>query len=781
MEMKVEDVQAKVLKYVGNSRPLLDSKQKVRGAIRYGSDMGLDHMAYARLLLSPHPHAYIKDIDVSKAKELPNVIEVFTYKNTPDTKYSRYRLLPEQETAPADEVLFSRKVRCVGDRVAAVVARDKETARMALDLITVNYEKLPAFIRFEESIETDQAVREGSTERKMLIHEGGNILYEYDSEIGEKSSAAEENEEEDKDDPVRTVTEVSTQRIHHAAMENNNCLADYDSETLTIYTGSQGTFGVRTVVGDFLGIRYNKIRVIKVPVGGSFGVKQEAILEPVTAYMAYALQQPVKLLFDRKDTILATMVRPETKTKIETVFSKDGMLKEVSADSIVNAGAYATNSVDYSKSLSQKLTRLYRIPYYRHRGKAVYTNTLVGGGMRGWGSPEMITATEVHMDAAAARLGIDPVELRLKNLVHPFDYDPCMQLSLENARVIDCLNIGAKEFRWKERFKASPGTGRFRKGVGFACAAHKNGSGGKGVDHSSMVMKLNEDGSFVLQTGLHELGGGIITTMTMIASEVLGAEIDDITVLEADTELGPYDMGTYGSRVTYVCGACTGEIAGLMRDRILSYASSMFNVAKELLVVQDGSVWPRGREEEKLSFREIAIHNKTRSNEDIIVSHTYSGKKNPGVYGVHFAEVEVDTLTGMTRVTDYLAVHDIGKAINPMMVEGQIDGSVQMGIGYALCEEVAVDEKGMVKADNFRDYHLINASAMPRVKTILVEEGEESGPFGAKSIGEVAVVPVAGAVVNAVNRALGTALYRLPLSPERVIEALDNMNSKNED
>lgn len=773
MEMKVKDPGVKTLTCVGNSRPLVDSKQKARGAIRYGSDMGLDNMAYARLLLSPHPHAYIKEIDVSKAKELPNVIEVFTYKNTPDTKYSRYRLLPEQENTPEDEVLFSRKLRCVGDRVAAVVARDKETARRALELITVDYEVLPPFISTEESMEADQKVREGKADRKLLLHEGGNILHEYDHEIGEKDGV----DGAGRDSLVSTVTEVHTQRIHHAAMENNSCLADYDGEKLTIYAGSQGTFGVRTVVADLLGLRYNKIRVIKVPVGGSFGVKQEAILEPVTAYMAYSLQQPVKLLFDRKDNILATMVRPETRIKVKTEFTKEGALKAVIAESVLNAGAYATNSVDNSEALAKKITRLYRIPYYRHQGKAVYTNSLVSGGARGWGSPEMITATEVHMDAAAARLGMDPVDLRLQNLVHPFDYDPCMEMSLGNARVIDCLNRGAKAFRWKERFPSPPGSGRYRRGVGFACAAHKNGSGGKGVEHASMVMKMNEDGSFVLQTGLHELGCGILTTMTMIASEVLGAEIDDITVLEADTELGPYDMGTYGSRVTYICGACTSEIAGMLKERILDQASHMLKVAKELLVVQNSSVWPRGREEEKISFRDIAVYNKTQDNGDIIVSHTYHGKENPGVYGVHFAEVEVDTLTGMTKVTDYLAVHDIGKAINPMMVEGQIDGSVQMGIGYALCEEVVVDERGMVKADNFRDYHLINASAMPRVKTILVEEGEESGPFGAKSIGEVAVVPVAATVVNAVNRALGTRMYQLPLSPERVIEALENIGS----
>jgi xanthine dehydrogenase molybdenum-binding subunit len=416
----------------------------------------------------------------------------------------------------------------------------------------------------------------------------------------------------------------------------------------------------------------------------------------------------------------------------------------------------------------------------------VYTNTPVTGGTRGWGAPEIFAAVETHLQRAAEEFGIDPVELRLKNLVHPYDNDPIKKISLGNARIIDCLERGAEAFSWKSRYNRPAynrpgynqpgGEGRVRTGVGVACGAHKNGMFGRFPEHSSMVMKMHEDGSFTLNTGLHELGCGIVTTIRLIAAETLGVAPETIEVTEADTESGPYDFGTFGSRVTYVSGACAREIAELMKAKIIDSASIIFAASPHKVVADRGWVWPLDREHEKKPFHEIARRAKTDHDSDIIVAHTYHGKSNPGVYGAHFAEVSVDILTGMVQVIDYLAVHDIGKAINPGMVEGQIHGSVQMGIGYALSEEVKIEENGAAKNSSFREYHLLNAPAMPHVSTLLIEEGGDDGPFGAKSIGEIATVPVAPAVVNAVNHALRglitEPLTSLPLTPEKITEAV---------
>jgi xanthine dehydrogenase molybdenum-binding subunit len=386
---------------------------------------------------------------------------------------------------------------------------------------------------------------------------------------------------------------------------------------------------------------------------------------------------------------------------------------------------------------------------------------------------------ETHFFQAAAALGIDPVELHLKNVAQPEDIDPGKGLSLGNVAVTDCIEQGARAFDWRTRYAREPGSERIRRGVGMACVAHKNGmrAGGTFPEHISMVMKMNEDGTCVLNTALQELGCGLCTAIGLIAAETLGIAPQQITVTEADTETSPYDFGTVGSRVTYNCGACAMETADLLREKILAAASRIFGVHAGEILSRDGWAWPRGREGDRKPFSEIACLAKTRHDTDLLVSHTYRGLTNPGAYGAHFAEVLVDTLTGRVDVTDYLAVHDLGRIINRAMVEGQIQGCVQMGIGYALYEAVLIDADGRIENSTFREYHMVNACAMPDIRMILLEKGGDKGPFGAKSIGEAGTVAVAPAVVNAVNHALrgliARPLHDLPLVPEKVIAALE--------
>jgi xanthine dehydrogenase molybdenum-binding subunit len=747
----------KELKYVGQTFPIHDAPQKVRGELVYVSDMKLPNMLYAKLLLSPIAHGLIKKIDTSRAEALPGVIRVFTYLNTPNKTYSRYRIIPNQDFCLEDERLFTEKARFVGDRIAAVVATSLETAQQAISLIQVDYEVLPVLITPEEALQ----------DNNTRIHPAGNLIYQYEFKMGEL--ALHNN------DCVVVETTTRTQKVHHAALETHVCVADFNSSgKLTIWAACQGAFGVRTIVADLLELNYNKVRVIKMPMGGSFGGKQEAIVEPITAFLAWAVRRPVKLTFDRKESIIATMTRPATKTRIKTSVTRDGILKDCLVDTVLDAGAYATSSVDNAYAMAKKICKLYRIPYYEHKGKIVYTNTPVAGGARGWGAPEIMTALEIHMDAVAKRIAMDLVEFRLKNLVHPYDTDKASSLSLGNARVIECLEKGAAGFGWNEKYYREPAKGRYRRGIGLACAAHKNGMYGGFPEHSTMTLKMNEDGSFILNTGLHDLGCGTITSINQIAAEVLDIDPSYITVLEADTEYGPYDFGSYGSRVTYICGACAFEAAKRVKEKILESASLILRQPTQYLEAANGRVWIIGHEQQTISYREIATIAKTKDNTDIVITHTYHGTSNPGVYAVHFAEVEVDTKTGKVKVTDYLAVHDIGKAINPGMVEGQIQGGVQMGIGYALYEEVKIGNDGRILNSSFANYHVVNAPDMPLVKTLLIEQGGDEGPYGAKSVGEIAFVPVAAAVINAVNNALGTALSDMPLAPEKIIAALQS-------
>lgn len=745
----------KDLKYVGQTFPIHDAAQKVRGNLDYLSDMKLPNMLYAKLLLSPIAHGLITKIDTSKAEALPGVIRVFTHLNTPSKTYSRYRIIPSQEFCLEDERLLTDKVRFVGDRVAAVVATSKEIAKQAIALIQVEYEALTVLSTPEKALQ----------EEETKIHPKGNLLHEYEYKLGKSVPLP--------DDSLVVETLTHTQKVHHAAMETHGCLADFDSSgKLTLWAACQGVFGVRTILADLLELSYNKVRVIKVPMGGSFGGRQETILEPLTAFLAMKVRRPVKLTLTREETIISTMTRPATTSRIRTRVTREGMIAECRVDTVLDAGAYATSSIDNTYVMAKKICKLYRIPYYEHTGKTVYTNTPVAGGARGWGAPEIMTAIEIHMDAVAKRLKMDLIEFRLKNLVHPYDIDKASYISLGNARVIECLEKGAAAFGWSERFNREPDRGRFRRGVGLACAAHKNGMYGGFPEHSTMTLKMNEDGSFILNTGLHELGCGTITSITQIAAEVLDIDPSYITVLEADTEYGPYDFGSYGSRVTYICGACAYEVAKKVKEKVLECASHIFQKPKQYLEERNGRVWVVGNEQHSISYREIATTAKTKHNTDIVITHTYHGSSNPGAYAVHFAEVVVDTATGRVQVSDYLAAHDIGKAINPGMVEGQIQGGVQMGIGYALYEEIRVGNDGSILNSSFKNYHVLNTPDMPTVKTLLIEEGGDDGPYGAKSIGEIAFVPVAAAVVNAVNQALGTSMSNMPLTPEKIMATL---------
>jgi xanthine dehydrogenase molybdenum-binding subunit len=743
-------------KYLGRSAAAPDAISKVTGTLVYSSDLRLPGMVHAQLVLSPHAHAKVLAIDASRALSVPGVLGVFSHLNSPSTLYCRYRIVPGQAGCIADESLFASTARCAGDRVAAVVATTPAAARTAARLLHIEYLPLPPVLS------AAAALAPGAP----ALHPRGNLLHEFETAAGVAGPVP--------DGSVTTRARVSTQMLHHAAIEPHACIASVDaSDKLTIWSACQSVYGARTVVADLLGRPYHTVHVIKVPMGGSFGGKQEYILEPVTAYLATQIRRPVSLVLDREECIRATMVRPEQQSAVESLVTRDGELLELHVDTLLNAGAYATSSPDYAEAMAHKLTRLYRMRRYRHHGRVAYTTMPVAGGLRGWGAPEIATCAEIHLDEVARRLGMDPVQLRLRNLVHPGDIDPVTGRSVGDARVRQCLQLGAEAFGWRERFARSPGSGRLRRAVGVACGAHKNGLLSDSFPESStMTLKMNEDGSLHLNAAIHENGAGGTVTMRMIVAEVLDVAPESITVAEADSEASPFDFGCFGSRVTYVCGANACAVAKQLRGQLLSAAAELLGVPASSLAATEGKVRAAGEVSGGLPYAEIVQQARMRYGRDIVATNTYVGASNPGSYSVQFAEVEVDRLTGLARVTDFLTVVDIGRAINRAMVEGQCRGAVQAGIGSALCEEVAVDADGRVAPGGFRNYHLVNSPDMPPVRVMLIEHDGDDGPFGAKSVGEIAAVPTAAAIVNALNRALGSCITELPVTPERILAAL---------
>ncbi|MBB6218921.1 xanthine dehydrogenase molybdenum-binding subunit [Anaerosolibacter carboniphilus] len=733
----------------GKTLPLHDIREKVTGKIKYTGDMEMPGMVYGNLILSSIPHGKIKDIDISKAKALPGVIEIFTYQNSPDTKYNSHQWYVGQELVK-DEVLFTQEVRFVGDRIGAVVAKDQETAEQAVDLIEIIYEEQPALIHPEKAY--------------------GSIGYQ----IGSKEIRCGESEKEMEAAPFVVEDRVETQKVHHGAMETHVCLAAIDSYgKITIWTPCQVVYQVRLLVAEILELPLNKVRVIKTPTGGSFGGKGQPVLEPITAFLAHALGVPVKLQLDRRGSIIGTRTRTATIGKVKTAVDGDGNILARDIQMLVDTGAYYTNAMAVTLAMGKKAFRLYDIKHQRFVGKMVYTNTPIGGACRGYGSPQIHALTEINLDSVARVLKMNPLDLRLRNLVHPYDKDPVGGPDLGNARIIDCVIQGAEVFRWRERWGRAKDKDRYARGIGMACATHGNGYHGAYPDFITMTLRMNEDGEIFLNGALHDLGCGTIVSIKQIVAEVLDIEIGKIYAPEGDTEVSPYDSaGTQASRVTFVCGGCARKVAEMAKGKFIAFAARILQCKQSEVRMEDGMIWRETNEGNKLKYGEMILKIQHQFQEDIFVSHTYQSPGNPASYGVNFVEVEVDTYTGLIKVVEALAVYDIGKAINRGFVEGQIRGAIQMGIGLALSEEIHVDGKGRITGDSLSKYHMINAPDMPDVDILLVEEGEELGPFGAKSIGEISTVPITPAVINAINHALDTRITSLPATPEKVLAAI---------
>jgi len=746
----------KEFKYVGKSIPICDGAAKVTGKIKYTGDMMLDGMLYAKLVFSNLPHAKIIHIDVTKAKAIPGVIKIYTHENTPKVKYNSQSWFKGQQNID-DQQMFPEVVRYVGDTVAAVLAIDKETADKAAELIDVTYEVLPHVIDPEEAVKGN-----------IKVHDIGNPFFQTEVKCGDVERVFSEPT------GLEVVEDrVETPKIHHAAMENHVCIADCDHNgRITVYSPCQIIYAVRMVVAQVLSLPFHKVRIIKTPIGGSFGGKQEVILELYCALMALEMGKPVKIEFNRQESIVSTRTRTKTIGYVKTAVDQDGQIVARNMDVVIDTGAYTSNGKVICFAMGKKLFRLYRIENQRFGVKAVYTNTPVAGAARGYGSPQVQTIAEINLENVARRLNMDPVQLRLKNLVHPYDADLSGGPSLGNARGIDCVLKGAQEFEWEAKWSRPRDTGRWRRGVGMACATHVNGYYGAYQEFGTMTLRMLEDGSLMLNAALHDLGNGTVTAMKQIVAEVMDIPLAMIEAPEGDTDISPYDIGCQASRVIHVCGANAMKVAESLREFFISEVAKLLQCSEDDVFAEDSQVWSTNHTD-KISYGQAASLIQQKHQVELIKTLTYSAPANPGSYAVNFVEVVVDTLTGLVKVEEIVAVHDVGQAINTGFIEGQIYGGIQMGLGLALTEDLDIHPKtGVAKGNKFSKYHLINAPDMPPVKVFLIEKGEEFGPFGAKSVGEIATIAITPATVNAINNALGTNMTTLPLTPEKIVAAL---------
>lgn len=746
---------------IGQSIPVRDAAMKVTGQLKYAADLEFPRMLYAKVLFSPVAHARIKRIDTSLAEALEGVHAVVCYLNSPDTKYNS---CGEEIDGDKTERVFDDTVRYVGDKVAAVAAETVKIAEQAVKLIQVEYEELPFYT------EPGDALKEGA----YPIHGESNVIFPVDMGAGDLETGFKEA------DYIYEDT-YTTPPIHHSAIETHASVAVYESNgKLTVYAPSQDVFGHRSNLSRIFGIPMSRVRVVNPGMGGGFGGKIDMVTEPITALLAIKTGRPVKLVYNRREDITSSRTRHAMEIQIKTGVKKDGTITAQDMEVIVNAGAYAGGTMSIVWAMSGKFFKNHKTPNIRFRARPVYTNTPIAGAMRGFGSPQEFFAQQSQMNKIARDLGISMIDMQLKNLVEPDGFDQRNGQRHGNPRPIDCVKKGMELFGWeeavKEQAESKAANGRYRIGVGMAAATHGNGVYGVRPDTTGVMLKMNEDGSIVMFTGVSDMGNGSVTTQTQAVAQELGISLDRIECVQSDTDATMFDLGNYSSRGTFVSCSAAVKVAKQVRQELLKEAAELLEADRDLLELENNEVYVRTEPEKRAALEDVVTHAKKVNQRDICCADTFASYALAMSYGAHFVKVSVDTQTGAVKVLDYTAVHDVGKALNPMSVEGQIEGAIQMGMGYALSEGIIIDGKGKVKNTTFKQYHIMGADEMPRIRVGLVEAIEPTGPYGAKSIGECSVVPSAGAIANAVANAIGCEVHHLPIKPDVVLKLMEAQN-----
>lgn len=747
------------LDVVGKSLPRVDALDKATGQAVYAADVDLPGMLHARIKRSPLPHARILNINTSRAAKLPGVRAVLTGREVNLPRFGR--------VIKDKQVLATDKVRYVGDPVAAVCATDLDTVEEALDLIEVEYEELPAVFDPISAIGPDAPIIHEELESYEAIYpyaRKGNIcshmqVVRGDVELGFKES------------DYIFENEFKTPLIHQAYLEPHCSVAQVDrSGKITVWTSTQAPFNLRDELAAFLGIPLVKIRVIVGAVGGAFGGKHGASIEPVCILLSRLCSKPVKMALDRDEEFTATTPRHSINIKFKTGVKKDGALLAHQADIIFDTGAYAESGPWVMSRPTYLSTGPYRVPNVRVEGRVVYTNRVASGSMRGVGVPQTTFAIESHMDMMAKELSISPLEMRLKNALVEGDLSSIGQ-RLEGVTLKKCISEAIRE-----------GGYRRKRGMGMACAQYPC-SGAP----SSAAITVNHDGSMVLSAGIADLGTGSRTLLLQIAAQETGIPFEKAAIISGDTELTPYDSGSGASRVTYITGMAVKIAAQDVKEQLLTAAADMLEANREDLVATDGMISVKGSPNKKVTIARAAFFAQNRRGGPIIGRGSYR-EDEPAydqsctigfradslpciTFSCHIAEVEVDEETGKVRVVSYTAAHDVGKAINPAGLEGQIEGAISQGLGFALSEELLIRD-GTVLNGSFRNYLIPRASEAVPVKTVFVEEPGSTGPYGAKGVGEQASVPSMAAIANAIYDAVGVRIKELPITPDKILTAL---------
>jgi xanthine dehydrogenase molybdenum-binding subunit len=772
-------------KFIGKRTPRRDAEAKATGSLKYTYDLEVPGMLIGRIVRSPYAFADIRRIDVSEAVKIGAV--VITPDDVPQKPYNP-RLISIQEATFKDTYILTYKPRYLGEPVAAVAATSEELAQRAAESIRLEFERIykPILEPLEAMKPDAPRIHERIMKGDRWIEVENNIAARLDYEEGDVEWGFEEA------DVVVDRTFKTGKRYHMQLEPKAVLVVPEPGGRITIYTTTQSIHNTRILISQLFDIPESRVNVVRVPIGGSFGSSiQTNYLVPIAVALALKAKKPVKIAYTREEDILdhSNFV---FHFKIRIGARKEGVFTAAEFTNVLDVGAHQVQPYPLLGTCLGWFVSMYKWRNIRYRGLAVYTNKVPGCALRGYGAPEVQWAVETIVDEIAEKLGIDPIEIRLKNYVGKGDIfwgqGPTVKSVIRSDGVPELLLRGRDIIGWNRRGHPQEKTGRFRRGMGVGRGFHTSGAGGpisgEVIDYTGCILKLNEDGTLDYITALQDHGGGTLDAHVKIIAEELGVPPGLINIASASTETTPYDVCTHASRGTYVGGECARRAAQIVKQKIVEAALRIIGKAVNTEALKIGYdeelkqpvVYIEGSDT-KITLAEIARTAWQRNWGTIGAFVTYRATSAPPSFTVYFVEVEVDTWTGKVRPIRVVAGADVGTPINPDMVEGQLHGGFAMAWGMAFTENTVYDQdtgeimgRGLIT-----DYKILTAADVPAPEeftVILASTNEPTGPYGAKGLGEAAMNPAVAAILNALYNAIGVRFYELPVTPDKIIEAL---------
>jgi len=768
---------------IGRRIPKKDAPEKASGKTRYIHDIDLSGQLHAKILRSAHVHARIKSIDTRAARAMPGVHAIITAAD----------IVQRPIGVAKDHLpLKGDRVRSLRDEIAAVAAETEEIATAALKLIKVDYEPLPIVASAQEAMKPgapllhgEDLIAPGADGKPQVVHKASrdNTAMVFNYEQGDVAQGEGES-----DAVVEDVFQLHY--VTHCCMGVSGVIAEFDaSENLILYSNTQVPFLHKREFADLLGMDPGRIRIIQPPIGGGFGSKLDIYpFEPIAIYLAKITKRPVKLVFSREEEFIASPTRQPVLLKLRSGCSREGVLTFRDVETVHDNGAYTSWGATTPFVMMQTISSLYRVPNCKYRTRAVYSNNPYAGSFRGYGNLQATFAVEAHMDKLAEAIGMDLLEFRLKNAQLPGEVTP-QGMHFKSCGFQDCLRVAAQRSDYQrkhEEFRAQRSNGApIRRGVGMASMLHVGG-GAKiyPSDGCGTILKMDDFAHVTLLTGASEIGQGSETVLAQLVCEELALPLSAVSVVNNDTDITPWDVGVHASRTTFIAGNSALGAARKAKEKILAVAAARFSQLADALDLAQSCVIEKasGR---KLSDIGKLIRSLHFSEKAELVMTTYyyeppskhQDREFRGdvsaayAWATQVAEVEVDTRTGIVRLVKVTGAHDVGRVLNRLGIEGQIEGGIVMGQGYALTENLIIKD-GVVCNPSFRDYKLVTAPEIPEMDVAFIETMDGEGPQGAKGVGEAPAICVAAAVGNAIYNATGVRITALPFTPENVYRAL---------